>query len=55
MRLNTAALVLSMMLRAERSQKNCAMRLFVEAEGSTEIDKVKEVLGDGSGLDFNGR
>jgi hypothetical protein len=30
-------------------------RPFVEAEGSTEINKVKEILRDGSGLNFNGR
>jgi hypothetical protein len=30
------------------------MRPFVAAEGSAEIDKVKEILRDGSGLNFNG-
>jgi hypothetical protein len=41
--------------RAITEKLERAMRLFVEAEGSTKIDKVKDILRDGSGLAFNGR
>jgi len=41
--------------RAISERLERAMRPFVEAEGSAEIDKVKEILRDGSRLDFNRR